>query len=105
LIIPMKRYDDLTPDQQESAIRDTLKTLIKGLMEGTMGVHLKHDMHNRMMRRMLDHGRESGDFTRFHRFTRKSTVFKEDIGRIAKGCAEKAYYTQPNEYVVYGVAE
>jgi hypothetical protein len=74
-------------------------------MDGSMGIKLKHEVHDRMMHRMLEGSRQSGDFTRFFRFTTKSSVFKEDIDRIARSCAEKAYYTQPNEYVVHGIAE
>jgi hypothetical protein len=101
----MKRYKDLTQTQQEIAVRDTLKTILKGILDGSMGVKLKHEMHQRAMLRHAEYVRESGDISRFHRFVKKSTVFKEDIDRIARSCAERAYYTEPNEYVVHGIAE
>jgi hypothetical protein len=100
----MKRFEDLSEDKKRVAVHNALKDIVNGLMCGTVQIQLSKEMHHRVMMRTLVHGKENGDFTRFHRFVQKSTLFKTEVDDMANALAKKAYYTEEREYVIYGVA-
>jgi hypothetical protein len=101
----MKRYNELTEDQQAMAIDATLRTLVRGLMNGTVEIKLKHEMHQRVMTNILSNARENGDFSRFSKFASRSKKFKEEIAEMAEFSAKNAYYTSPREFVLYDIAD
>lgn len=101
----MKRFDDLTEIQKSLAVRGALKDIINGLMMGTVDIKLSREMHQKVMENMLNEGRKTGDFTRFHNFVKKVGLFKDEVDGMARAAAKTAYYTEPREYVIYGVAE
>src|SRR5271170_2762776 len=100
----MKRFEDLSEAQKKTAVHKALVDIIGGLMTGEVTVKLSRDMHQRVMTNMLDRGRNTGDWNSFHRFVKKVALFKEEVDEMAHNSAGRAYYTEANEYVIYGVA-
>jgi hypothetical protein len=100
----MKRYDDLTEEQKKLAFSATLSKIISGLMCGTVTIKLKHDMHQRLMTKFLERGMASGDYSKFHEFTKRSIRFKEEVIDMTEFSIKNAYYTEPREFVLYGIA-
>ncbi len=101
----MKRYADLTEDQQALAVDYTLRSIIRGLMNGTVEIKLKHELHQRVMTNILNGARQTGDFARFHTFVQRSKRFKEEVADMAEFSAKNAFYTEPREFVIYDIAE
>lgn len=101
----MKRYDDLSEDQKTLAVEYTLRSIIRGLMNGSVQIKLKHDLHQRVMTNILNGARQTGDYKRFQTFVERSKRFKEEVADMAEYSAKNAFYTEPREFVIYDIAD
>jgi len=100
----MKRFEDLSEAQQREAVHRALTDIIEGLMRGDVTIKLSKPVHQRVLMINLERGRTTGDWKGFHRYVHKVGLFKREVDEMAQSAAKRAFYTEANEYVIYGVA-
>lgn len=101
----MKKYSELTHEQQVNAIAKSLKTLIEDIASGIVYFNFKNKDNNKLMEVIQVNALTSKNSKQYViNAILDCEPLLIELGETAEGAAEIAYYPENGEYVLYDVA-
>ena len=100
----MKRYNELTPEQQEAEVEHEVKSLLESLCEGLRFDDKKNgDDFQQRVDKAIEKAEEMRTPWFAHEYIMDDPYCKETITLMAKSSAEDAMYDRSYERVIHGI--